>query len=94
MAQEHTPRTWKSDQERVITEVEADLRKAFKAARAKAEAAGVRRDVEQGAFCFKCSCQQFLPKDPLNLELGGGDHPFTPCRRGVCGHDFLSHYIY
>jgi len=94
MTEERNPRNWKSAQKSALDEVENDLRQAFKKARAKVESAGVHRTVEQGAFCFKCSCPQFLAKDPLDLELGAGEHPFTLCRRGVCGHDFLSHYIY
>ena len=94
MPEESNPRNWRSDQKSALDEVETEVRQALKKARAKVEAAGVRRTFEQGAFCFKCSCPQFLAKDPLDLELGAGEHPFTPCRRAVCGHDFLSHYIY
>ena len=72
MPEEYNPRNWKSAQKSAIDEVEAELRRGFYKARAKWSLPGFIVPVEQGAFCFKCSCPQFLAKDPLDLELGAG----------------------
>jgi hypothetical protein len=94
MAYEPTVPERTAEEKAAFAEVEESMTRAFDEARARLAQAGVRRELEQGSFCFKCSCEGFLRKDPLGLDLGGGDHPARPCLRGVCGHAFMSHYIY
>jgi hypothetical protein len=87
-------RSWTMDRQSAIDDAGKNLASAFAVARARLESVGVRRDADQGAFCFSCQCEGFLMRDPLGLTLGGGDHPFNPCLRAGCGHDFLKHYVY
>ena len=94
MAQTQNSRNWTSSKLKVIDEVEESVTRAFVEARARLQGDGIRRSAEQGSFCFSCSCEQFLARDPLGLDLGGGDHPANPCLRAGCGHGFLRHYVY
>jgi hypothetical protein len=95
MPKEHNPRSLNAEQLKALDEVQATLTRAFDEARAQLEAAGLGRErAEQGAFCFRCNCDQFDPHLPFGLDIGSEDHPFNPCMRLGCGHSFLDHYVY
>jgi hypothetical protein len=82
-------RTLTPAQSAILDEADVALKKLLDESAQKRAAAGLRTD-DQGAFCLRCSCENFIPRD---VDHGGLGLPRGACGRGGCGHQFSSHNI-
>jgi len=71
-------------EKKTLDEVEANMKRAFSEAQAKLEPLRAKlKDVEEGARCFRCDCQDYKRPRP--------EQPRQICAREGCHHGFTSH---
>jgi hypothetical protein len=83
-------RTLTPAQYAALDEADAALTKLFDESAKKRASAGLRTD-DGGAFCLRCSCENFITRD---ANHGGLGLPPTACGRAGCGHLFTSHNVF
>jgi hypothetical protein len=74
------------EQRKVLDEVEADLTRAFEAARAKKSAANFPGPTNGSFQCLSCDCEGFVSSNTRPPRLF--------CARPGCGHSFFRHDVF